>query len=169
MNAILRTASFAALAAIGLVAAQPARADHNDYERIDALARRIQNESSQLYSELAHARYSPELRLARNEVAEIYHLARRMHDTAHFGGSSRQLDRDVHALKRLVHHVEEHLVGYGHFRSHIDRIDRLTHQLEDRVHDLDDRRFYSDRPYSYGVRPASGLSFGPGFSIQFGR
>jgi hypothetical protein len=161
MNAILRTASFAAVAALGLFAAQPARADHDhDHERIDTLARRVQNESAQLYSELARAGFSSELRQAKNEVAQIYHLARRMHDTAHFGGNSRQLDRDVHALKRLVHHVEEHLVGYSHFRNHVDRLDRLTHQLEDRVHDLDDRNFYSDRPYSFG----SG-----GFSIRLGR
>jgi hypothetical protein len=161
MNAILRTMSFATVALLGLVAAQPARADHDhDYERVDALARRIQNESSQLYSELARAGYDSNLRQAKNEVAQIYHLARRMHDTAHFGGSSRQLDRDVHALKRLVHHVEEHLVGHSHFRSHINRIDRLTHQLEDRVHNLDDSHFYSHRPYSFG----SG-----GFSIRLGR
>jgi hypothetical protein len=165
MNAILRTTTFAAAVALGLVAAAPARADHDhDYERIDSLARRIQNESSQLYGELSRAGYDPELRMARNEVAQIYHLARRMHDTAHHGGSSRQLDRDVHALKRLVHHVEEHLVGYRHYRNHVDRLDRLTHQLEDRVDDLDGRRYsrdYSGGWYSYSV-PG-------GFSIRFGR
>jgi hypothetical protein len=159
MNAILRTTTLAAALAAGLFAAQPARADHDhDYERVDSLARRVQNESSQLYSELSRAGYNPELRMARNEVAQIYHLARRMHDSAHYGGSPRQLDRDVHALKRLVHHVEEHLVGYSHFRNHLDRLDRLTHQLEDRVHDLDDADFYSDRGYSFG-----------GFSIRLGR
>lgn len=171
MTTILHTTSFAAIAALGLFAAQPAMADHgHDYERIDNLARRVQNESSQLYSELRNAGHSQNVRQARNEVADIYRLAGRLHDTAHRGGSPRQLDRDVHALKDLVHHVEEHLSGHGHFRRHMDRLDSLTHQLEDRIHDLDSRRSGS-RPVVYGPGYGSGgISLGGrGFSIQIGR
>jgi hypothetical protein len=170
MTTILQSTSLAAIAALGLFAAGPARADHSDYERIDNLARRVQSESSQLYSELRHAGSSANLQQARTEVAEIYHLAGRIHDTAHFGGSRRQLDRDVHALERLVHHVQEHLSRHGHFRRHMDRIDSLTHQLEDRIHDLGERHG-NGRSVHYGPGyGSSGINFGGrGFSIQIGR
>jgi hypothetical protein len=179
MNTILRTATFAALATLGLFAAQTARADHrHDLERIDTLSQRIQDESRQLYGEIRSVAFGdPNLRAAQNEVADIYRLASRIHDAAHYGGSRRQMDRDVHALKQLVHHSEEHLDHHRHLRRHIERIDRLTHDLEDYVHKLSDRDFLSVSPglgspgYSYGYRPAtSGISFGGrGFSIQIGR
>src|SRR5687767_881568 len=105
MTTTIRTMSLVAVAAIGLVAVQPARADHaHDYERIDRLARRVQDESRQLYSELRGFSGDRNLQTARHEVGQIYRLASRIHETAHYGGSGRQMDRDVHALKDLVHH-----------------------------------------------------------------
>lgn len=177
MTTIFRTVSLAALATLGLVAAQPARADHDhDYDQIDRLALRVQDESRQLYSELRSVHHGDRnVQTARYEVGQIYRLAARIHDTAHYRGSPRQLDRDVHALKDLVHHVEDHLAHDRHFRRHIDQIDRLTHDLEDSIHRLDDRDFYRDAPVyygpSYGTRSSSsGITFGGrGFSIQFGR
>jgi hypothetical protein len=175
MTTILRTVSLATLAALGLFTASPARADHNDYERVDRLALKLQEESRQLYSELRSASGDRNLQSARYEAGQIYRLASRIHDTAHYRGSPRQLDRDVHALKDLVHHVEEHLAFHRHFRRHVDQLDRLTHDLEDAIHRLDGRSLSSDRPVyygpSYGARPgSSGISFGgSGFSIRLGR
>ncbi|MEX2174236.1 MAG: hypothetical protein WD872_07730 [Pirellulaceae bacterium] len=173
MHTFLRTAALSAVAAASLFAIQPAKADHDhdnrrNYDRIDRLARSIQIESQTLYHELrSGASHDHELRIARNEVADVYRLASRIHDTAHRYGSPRQLDRDMHALQQLVHHVDEHLHGFRHFRRHVERMDSLAHQLEDRIHDLDARGF--DRGRSV---PASsgGITFGGrGFSIQLGR
>jgi hypothetical protein len=173
MTTALRTMTLVLAATFSLLAAQPARADHDSgYDQIDRLARRIQDESRQLYQELrsaSHADYG--LRSAVSEVAQVYHLAGRFHSTAHTWGSVRQLHRDAKSLRQLVHHVEEHLAAYRHFRRHIDRIDNLTHDLEDRVLRLDDRPIYSRRP-DYGpahdVRPGISLG-GSGFSIRIGR
>jgi uncharacterized protein (UPF0335 family) len=173
MNTILRTVSLSAVIALGLFAAQPAKADHrHDLNRIDELSRRIESEGRQLLAEIRGVGFGDHrVRSAFSEVAEIVRLASRIHDAAHFGGSRRQLDRDVHALKDLVHHVEEHVDHHRHLRRHIERIDRLTHDLEDRIHDLADRNIGTGPVYSYGYRPAaSGISFGGrGFSIQIGR
>jgi hypothetical protein len=179
MNAILRTVSLSAAVALGLLAAQPAQADHrHDLDRIDELSRRIESEGRQLLAEIRGIGLAdPRVRSAFGEVADVVRLASRIHDAAHFGGSRRQMDRDVHTLKNLVHHVEEHLDHNRHLRRHIERIDNLTHDLEERVHDLADRDFFSSSPsygsggYGYGYRPAtSGISFGGrGFSIQLGR
>jgi hypothetical protein len=111
------------------------------------------------------------LQSARHEVGQIYRLAARLHDTAHYGGSPRQLDRDVHALKDLVHHVDEHLHHHRHFRRHVEQIDRLTHDLEDAIHRLDGRGSYRGSPVIYAPRTGpGGISLGGrGFSIQIGR
>jgi hypothetical protein len=174
MTAAFRTTTLVIASALGLFAFQPAMADHgHTLGRIDNLARAIQAESRELYYELRSVSYSnPELRSAQNEVGQVYQLASRIHDAAH-GGSIYSMDRNVHSLKRLVHHVEEHLVGYRHFRRHIDRIDSLTHDLEDAIHDLDDHDFYRG-PVSSGpvihTRPSSGVTFGGrGISFTIGR
>ncbi len=175
MNAALRTASLAAIAALGLAFVSPARADHrHDLERIDELSRRIESEGRQLLAEIrGFGMADHRVRSAFGEVSDIVRLASRIHDAAHHGGSRRQMDRDVHALKDLVHHVEEHLDHVRHLRRHIERIDRLTHDLEDRIHDLADRDFRTLPAYggsSYGYRPSSGITFGGrGFSFTIGR
>jgi hypothetical protein len=183
MKTIVRTASLAAALVAGFVFASPALADHrHDLSRIDELSRRIESEGRQLLAEIrGFGLVDHRIRSAFGEVAEIVRLASRIHDAAHYGGSRRQMDRDVHALQALVHHVEDHLDHVRHLRRHIERIDRLTHDLEDRIHNLADRDFrtlpaYSggfggpSYPYGYGYRPASGISFGGrGFSITIGR
>lgn len=191
MTAAFRTLTLV-IAAAALAIAQPARADHDDHDldRIDRLSQSVQSESRTLYYELRRFAYSdPNLRSAMNEVAQIYQYASRIHDGAHGHVSRRQMDRDVHAMKDLVHHVEEHLVHYSHYRRHIDRIDSRTHQLEDAIHDFSDdfgRRpvvvdpWYGSETWygsgsGYSTRP--GISVGPGgvtiggrgISIGFGR
>jgi len=181
MNAILRITSLVTVLAAGSVFATPAKADHrHDLERIDELSHRIENEGRQLLSEIrGFGLVDHRVRSAFGEVSDIVRLASRIHYAAHHGGSRRQMDRDVHALKDLVHHVEEHLDHVRHLRRHIERIDRLTHDLEDRIHDLADRDYRATSSfggtsygygYGYGYRPASGISFGSrGFSITIGR
>lgn len=169
MNALLRTASLAAIAALGLAFVSPVRADHRDLQRIDELSRRIESEGRQLLSEIRGlGLVDHRVRSAFGEVSDIVRLASRIHDAAHRGGSRRQMDLDVHALKALVHHVEDHLDHVRHLRRHIERIDHLTHDLENRIHNLADRDFRTVP--SYGYRPASGISFGGrGFSFTIGR
>ena len=185
MTPAFRTTTFVIASALGLLAYQPAQADHgHTLGRIDNLAREIQGESRELYYELRSVSFSnPELRSAQNEVAQIYQLASQIHNAAHGYGSTYGMDRNVHSLKRLVHHTEEHLVGYRHFRRHIDRIDHLTHDLEDAIHDLDDDDFIGGPVYGgpvyggpvYHTRPAVGVSpggvtiGGRGFSFTIGR
>jgi hypothetical protein len=180
MTAAFRITTFAIATALGLFAFQPARADHGHaLGRIENLSRAIQAESRELYYELRSVSFSnPELRSAQSEVGQVYQLASRIHDAAHGYGGIGGMDRNVHSLKQLVHHVEEHLAGYRHFRRHIDRIDDLTHDLEDAAHDLDDYDFHSGPVYSgpvYHTRPAVGVSpggvtiGGRGFSFTIGR
>ena len=180
MTAAFRTTTIAAAALLSLVAFQTAQADHgHSLNRIDNLARAIQSESSELYYELRSVSFGhSDLRSAQNEVAQIHQLASRIHNAAHGYSSVYGMDRNVHSLKDLVHHVEEHLAGYRHFRRHIDRIDRLTHDLEDAIHDLDDYAFSSEPVYGGPVysspvihtRPASGITIGGrGFSFTIGR
>lgn len=178
MTTAFRTMTLAIASVLGLVAA--AQADHgHSLDRVDRLAREIQAESRVLYYELRSVSFSnANLRSAQNEVAQIYQLASRIHDGAHGASSTYGMDRNVHSLTRLVHHVEEHLAGYRHFRRHIDRIDRLTHDLEDAIHDLDDHDFYSGPVYSGPVttgpvihtrQPAGVTIGGRGFSFTIGR
>ncbi len=185
MTAAFRTTTLAIASLLSLLAFQPAKADHGHVlTRIDNLSRAIQSESRELYYELRSVSFShPDLRSAQNEVGQIYQLASRIHNAAHGSGSAYGMDRNVHLLKQLVHHVEEHLAGYRHFRRHIDRIDDLTHDLEDAIHDLDDHDFFAGRVYSgpvYGgrvysspvihTRPSSGITIGGrGFSFTIGR
>ena len=169
-------------------AAEPHQHGHT-LGRIDNLAREIQSESRELYYELRSVSFAyPDLRSAQSEVAQIYQLASQIHNAAHGAGSLHGMDRNVHSLKQLVHHTEEHLAGYRHFRRHIDRLDQLTHDLEDAIHDLDDREFFSGPVYGgrvyggpvyggpvYTTRPAVGVSpggvtiGGRGFSFTIGR
>jgi len=182
MTAAFRTLTLTVAAVLSFVAVQGARADHDhgyDLTRIDNLSRAIQSESRELYSELRGVALSnPDLRSALSEVGQIYQLATRIHNGVHGYGSVHGMDRNVHSLKRLVHHVEEHLVGYSHFRRHVNRIDQLTHDLEDAIHDLDDHDFYGGPVYSgpttsgpvIHTRPAGGISIGGrGFSFSIGR
>ena len=175
MTATIRTLTLAVVTLSSFVAVQPVRADHGHaLGRIDNLARAIQSESRELYYELRSVSFThSDLRSAQNEVAQIHQLASRIHDAAHGAGSLHGMDRNVHSLKWLVHHVEEHLAGYRHFRRHIDRIDRLTHDLEDAIHDLDDQDFFGG-PVSSGpvlhTRPSSGITIGGrGISFTIGR
>jgi uncharacterized protein (UPF0335 family) len=185
MTAAYRTLTLTVAAVLSFVAVQGARADHGHaLTRIENASRGIQSESRELYYELRGVAFSnPELRSALSEVGQVYQLATRIHNGVHGYGNVSGMDRNVHSLKRLVHHVEEHLAGYGHFRRHIDRIDRLTHDLEDAVHDLADGDFgsgsvyrepaYSGPVYSgpvIGTRPSSGITIGGrGFSFSIGR
>lgn len=183
MNAVLRTASLAAIAALGLVFVSPARADHrHDLERIGELSRRIESEGRQLLAEIrGFGLVDHRVRSAFGEVSDIVRLASRIYDAALYGGSRRQMDREVHALEDLVHHVEDHLDHVRHLRRRIERIDRLTNDLENRIHDLADRDFRTLPSYGgrigpptydtgYGNRIPSGISFGGrGFSFTIGR
>jgi hypothetical protein len=188
MTAAFRTLTLAIASVLGLVAFESARADHGyALGRIDNLSREIQSESRELYYEIRSVSFSnPELRSAQSEVGQIYQLASRIHDAVHGSGSMYGMDRNVHSIERLVHHVDDHLIGYGHFRRHVDRLDSLTHDLEDAIHDLDD--IYSSPVYSgpvytgpvytgpaYSTRPgvsygSSGITIGGrGFSFTIGR
>jgi hypothetical protein len=185
MTAAFRTLTLSFVSLAALVFAVPARADHDhhgDLERIDRLSQSIQSESRTLYYELRRVAFSnPNLRSAMNEVAQIYQYATRIHDGAHGHVSRRQMDRDVHAMKDLVHHVEEHLVHHSHYRRHIDRIDSRVHQLEDAIHDWNGDfgggPVVVDPWYGGGYTTRPGLSVGPGgvtiggrgISIGFGR
>jgi hypothetical protein len=185
MTAAFRTLTLSFVSLAALVFAVPARADHDhhgDLDRIDRLSQSIQSESRTLYYELRRVAFSnPDLRSAMNEVAQIYQYATRIHDGAHGHVSRRQMDRDVHAMKDLVHHVEEHLVHHSHYRRHIDRIDSRVHQLEDAIHDWNGDfgggPVVADPWYGGGYTTRPGLSVGPGgvtiggrgISIGFGR
>jgi hypothetical protein len=180
MTAAFRTTTLVIASALGLLALRPAQADHgHTLGRIDNLDREIQAASRDLYFELRSVSFSnPELRSAQSDVGQIYQLASQIHDAVHGAGSLYGMDRNVHSLKQLVHHTEEHLAGYRHFRRHIDRIDDLTHDLEDAIHDLDDYEFFSGPVYGgpvYHTRPAVGVSpggvtiGGRGFSFTIGR
>jgi len=175
MTAAFRTTTLVIASVLGLLALQPAMADHgHTLGRIDNLAREIQGESRELYYELRSVSFSnPELRSAQNEAAQIYQLSSQIHNAAHGAGSLYGMDRNVHSLKRLVHHTEEYLAGYRHFRRHIDRLDHLTHDLEDAIHDLDDHAFFGGPVYhtrpAVGVSPGGVTIGGRGFSFTIGR
>src|SRR5262245_50232381 len=85
MTATFRTMTFAVALLLGLVAWQPANADHGHaLGRIDNLSQAIQAESRELYYELRSISFSsPELRSAQSEVGQIYQLASRIHDGVH--------------------------------------------------------------------------------------
>ena len=165
MTAAFRTMTLAAASVLSFVAAGPALADHGSaLARVDQLSRQIQAESRSLYYELRAFRYGDhETRAALSEVGQIYSLATRIHDASHGHGSVRGMDQNVHSLKRLVHHVEEHLVGHQYFRSLVNRIDNLTHELEDAVHDLDDGEFFGNDPWIYR---GDSVNYGPSYSTQ---
>lgn len=183
MTAAFRIMTIAVASVLSVVALQPAMADHGSaLARVERLSRSIQAESRSLYYELRAFPYGDaNTRSALSEVGQIYSLASRIHDAAHGYGSVHGMDRNVHSLKRLVHHVEEHLAGQRYFRGLINRIDNLTHELEDAVHDLDDREFFggpvtsghvhSGPVYSGPVnstRPGVTIG-GRGFSFTIGR
>jgi hypothetical protein len=137
--------------------------------RIDNLAREIQERAANCITSFAASRSQPASARPRT-VAQIYQLLQ-IHNAAH-GAKRPRMDRNVHSLKRLVHHTEEHLAGYRHFRRHIDRLDHLTHDLEDAIHDLDDHAFFGGPVYhtrpAVGVSPGGVTIGGRGFSFTIG-
>lgn len=155
--------------------ATPAKADHFDYryDRLDRLASELESESQTLAIELRRFRSSDRnLRLASREVSNIARDARHIHALVHSGGNLNHLHADVVSLQDEVHHIQEHLAPYGHFASHVRRMDSLVHAIDDAIHDLEHRHTvrrpvvvpYNNQYNRGGVTIGNG-----GFSIRLGR
>lgn len=129
----------AALSALG------AKAEAASYEHIDTLALRLQNQSSTLYWEFrnhfSHAAHADHLL---SDTADMYRLAKHIHEVAHFGSGLNhiaadldKLDRQFHHLEDLVSHINEDAAfGGGHVHGNTWHVRRLMRQMENTLHHL---------------------------------
>jgi len=155
----------------------------DEYQHIDNLALRIQQQTRQLKQESFRFRHTPQYRHLVIDLAEMEQRARHIHDVAHHTTDLHHLERDLSKLDSLMHHVQELFqqiersanLGHGHIHGSTQNARRLMRAIEDSVHHIQadvDRlsrshhRHYGHGAYrSYNAYPGRSIGFG-GFSLN---
>lgn len=178
-----RTSTMALLAALGFgIIAPVASADH--YYSVEDLAVKLKRESRLLSDEIRlHYRGSLEFGHLMADARELERLAIHVRRVAHYENASAHLSRDVSALDRSLHHMEELLAGSDrhravctsrgcrHFHGDTRHVRRLvndmvgtTHYLKETIERLAQRPRYhrGSRPsYNHGSYPRGTAGYGP--------
>jgi len=134
----LRSAVFVAVCTAGWsLSGQAVQAQ--SFEHVDSLALKLQKQSATLYYEFKnHYQHTPGYRHLMSDAAQMYHLARHLHETAHEEGD--------------VHHMEEDL----------EKLDSKFHHLEELVEDIEDEADHDDHGH-YGRGGRRSFGRGRGF------
>ena len=135
----------------------------DEYQHIDNLALRIQQQTRQLKQESFRFRHTPQYRHLVIDLAEMEQRARHIHDVAHHSTDLHHLERDLSKLDSLLHHVQELFqqieqsahFGHGHIHGGTHNVHRLLHSIEDSVHhiqaDVDRLSRVRHRHYGHGA------------------
>ena len=135
--------SIAVLIAASLTAST---ANASSYRHIDILAVKMQRQSAKLYHEFRlHFRHTPEYRHLMSDARDLYYKSKHVHEVAHHRESLHHIKRDLAALDRLFHHLEELVEkithdadhhGHGHIHGDTHHVEAIMKRFEQNLHHL---------------------------------
>ncbi|MCA9269163.1 MAG: hypothetical protein KDA41_11865 [Planctomycetales bacterium] len=132
-------------AAVLCIAGAANQAQAAGYAHLDGLAVSMQSQARDLYNEFGlHFRHAAHFDHLRSDAANLYYLARHVHEVAHAGGATHHLEADLAQLDSVFHHLEDLVAhieddahfGGGHIHGSTYHVQLKLRQMETTIHHM---------------------------------